>query len=82
MKINVFEYGALIKVISMTYESSLYIEFSHVDSAGNDRYKVFCDDHELTLEGWRRNQNAASDMISSIKQAYENDYDKLDIKWV
>ena len=82
MKINVFKYGALIKVISMTYESSLYIEFSHVDSAGNDRYKVFCDDHELTLEGWRRNQNAASDMISSVKQAYDNDYEKLDINWV
>jgi hypothetical protein len=81
MKINVFKSGALIKVISMTYESSLYIEFSHVDSAGNDRYKVFCDDHELTLEGYRRNQNQASNAISTLKQAYDNDQEKFDINW-
>ena len=81
MKINVFESGALIKVISMTYESSLYIEFSHVDSAGNDRYKLFCDDHELTLEGYRGIFNKASNAISVLKQAYDNDRDEFDINW-
>jgi hypothetical protein len=71
MKINVFECDTLIKSISMRYDSSLYIEFSHVDSANNDRYKVFCDSHNLTLDN-SYPKHEASKIILSIKHDYDH----------
>jgi hypothetical protein len=78
MRINVYEDGNLIKVIPMNYESVLEIQYSH-DYDNEGRYKVLCDNHEITLDGWRRSKSRASQIITHVKDQYEGGQSELDI---